>query len=427
MKGKQADLDWYELAVKFEALYQEEVLAHERALTNWSCFSIESEEKLRQAADLEHKLRDELKKSNQNLEDGLQIMKNLEQELIQAHQQSQDVHHELEEKNHIIQDLQRQVDEMQRNVAKIETSAKKAKAEAKVVMEKNEELQSKIHYLETELEEKEALCDTIQDQLLHAKEENEHLLEQISEFENKEEQLMKEKEDDEANLNVALDEVNVLEAKISAMESEHERAIAQVEADYLRDIDERCAEIVPLQNDLVKYKQENSQLKDEMQVCKTESDRLRQQVEEHDRYKTNEQYMSKLRVAEKKLLFLEENEVKLKSTEKLLEEYKTQNMTLHEKIRSVLTESSRDHQHWANMEKKFRADIHSLQEQLSDVHTHNRNLANKCSNYESSLKILQLSSSHTSKQESGPTSILSDSAALKKFMRDRKIATEIRS
>lgn len=334
-------------------LLQEELLRRERAETNLQCFRLQSENELKKSHERVLELEDELKERSKDLDDGIQIMKSLEEEITSVQQ-------ELEKERQHNYDLQQEFEEFE---AEKNLLAKKLGDELELSKNHLKDMEDRFDREKKELEVKcTELVEEVRSMKLKVLDMDEKKTRSIME-------LKRQHEEKERNLQSKLEEkaseMKALEEKMTAMEEVvamyHEKARAEIQ-EYARQVEDANAK-------------------------ETEA---RERLQE---------LLSKLKDSEKEmeglLGDLEVMRSELEGKDRVVRELETKNSEISESLKTFTSAKAKEHQlmrdkkKWIAIEKTLREELRSTKEQHHQVAGERQNLKFERDDLSKRLKIIE--------------------------------------
>jgi chromosome segregation ATPase len=334
-------------------LLQEEVLRRERAETNLQCFRLESENELKKSHERVLELEDTLKERSKDLDDGIQIMKSLEEEI-------ESVQEELEKERQHNYDLQKEFEEFEEEKNLL---AKKLGDELELSKSHLKDMEERFDREKKELEVKcTELVEEVKSMKLKVLDMDEKKTRSIME-------LKKQHEERERNLQTKLEEkaseVRALEEKMTAMEEVvamyHEKARAEIQ-EYAKQAEDANAQ--------------ESATRERMQECLTKV---------RDTEKEIEGLLGDLEVMRSEL----------EGKDKLIRELEAKNSEISESLKAFTSAKAKEHQlmrdkkKWVAIEKTLRDELRSTKEQHHQVESERQNLQLECDGLKKRVKIIE--------------------------------------
>lgn len=334
-------------------LLQEEALRRERAETNLECFRLESENELKKSHERVIELEEMLKERTEDLDDGVQIMKSLEDEI-------ESVQKELEKERQHNDNLQNQFEQFEKEKNLL---AQKLGEELEASKNHLQEMENRFDKEKKELEEK---CTELEEEVRGMK------LKVLDMDEKKTRSIMELKrkhEEKEKNLQALLDEkseqVKVLEEKINAMEEVvamyHEKARGEIQ-EYAKQAEE------------AKARESNA------------TEKL-------------QEYISRLSDAEKEIEALLDDMDILKSEfdskDKEIEDLQSKNSEITESLKTFTSAKAKEHQlmrdkrKWVAIEKSLREELRSLKEHQNQLVSENKHFQSERGNLSHALESVE--------------------------------------
>lgn len=333
-------------------LLQEESLRRERAETNLQCFRMESENELKKSHERVLELEDILKERSKDLDDGIQIMKSLEEEI-------ESVQQELEKERQHNDDLQNEFQEFEK--------------------------------------EKNLLAKKLGDELELSK----------NHLKDMEDRFYREKKDLELRCTELVEEVKTMKLKVLDMDEKKTRSIMEIKRQHEErekalheKLEEKASEVKAMEEKMTameevvemyheKARAEIQEYSKEAEDAKAKESAMRERLQES---------LTKLKSTEKEIEdLLNDMEVmrnELDEKDEAIRELETKNSEISENLKSFTSAKAKEHQlmrdkkKWVAIEKSLRDELRSTKEQHHQVSGERKSLLLECDNLRKRLEII---------------------------------------
>ena len=276
-------------------LLQEESLRRERAETNLDCFKLEANQRMTEYQTKIQELEQEVQERVQDLDDGVNIMKGLEEEiletkaLLEEEEQKNDTLMEQfeafeKEKEYLTEQLTLQLQENQQYVSNME---RRFDEEKRILENQCVEFQKEVDIMKErvkDMEEKRKAKDEMMDELQDLQDDMEATIKQMQMTEQEHQQTIADLED---QLEQMKDQVRNSNDKVAAMEqvvaTYHENTSIEIQ-EYASQLEEAHANEAAAREELQEYLSKLKEAQEEIETLCSEMETIHEELEEKRAY-----------------------------------------------------------------------------------------------------------------------------------------------